>query len=388
MSGMLLDCLVRHRIVVCVGGGGVGKTTTAAALALEAARRGRRTVVLTVDPARRLKDALGLKRLGDTPRRVPLSGLGQVEPGGRLEAMVLDVKRTFDSLVLALAPDDATAEAILHNRLYHTISGALGGSAEYMAMEKLYQLAGSAEHDLLVVDTPPSRHAMDFLDAPARLLALLDSRALAVLRNPAIVLARSGSRVAELLLTAMLRTLERFTGIGLVGEVSEFVGRFEGLYAGLRERAAAVQELMRGPETAFLLVAAPDGRAVSEAVEFARALVAARLPLRGIIVNRLLPQALVRAADRQELPPSIDPGLATKLALVHRELAELAASQRRAVGRLVEAAAGAPLLAEAPLLPTDPASLADLVRLGEFLFRARVGRRGARRSAAQRAHGT
>src|SRR5439155_7719752 len=197
--------------LLCVGGGGVGKTTTAAALAVEAARRGRKTAVLTVDPSPRLKDALGLGTLSARPRRVPLGSIGA--RGAHLDALLLDVKRTFDELVLALAPSPAHAEAVLANRLYQNLSGTLAGTAEYMAVEQVYRLAAEGGYDLLVVDTPPARHAVDFLDAPRRLANLLDSRAFAILKNPTSILPAAGSRLAQLLLAAVLRGLERFTGI-------------------------------------------------------------------------------------------------------------------------------------------------------------------------------
>src|SRR5205823_5916258 len=231
----LADALESRRIILCVGSGGVGKTTAAAALALEAARRGRRTAVLTVDPSHRLKDALGLSALSGRPSRVSLAGIGA--RGAHLDALLLDVKRTFDELVRALATTPEQARAVLENRLYQNLSGTLAGTAEYMAVEQVYRLAAEGGYDLLVVDTPPARHAVDFLDAPRRLANLLDSRAFAILKNPTSILPAAGSRLAQLLLAAVLRGLERFTGIGLVREVGEFVGLIEVMTGALRERA-------------------------------------------------------------------------------------------------------------------------------------------------------
>jgi len=178
----LPELLDTRRVVLCVGSGGVGKTTTAAALAVAAARRGRHTVVLTVDPAQRLRDALAIGELDGRPRRVPLQG------GARLDAMLLDVKRTFDELVEGLASTPEQARRVLDNRLYQNLSGTLAGSAEYMAVESVLRLSETGDYDLLVVDTPPARHAVDFLDAPRRLLALLDSRAFSILKDPTSIL--------------------------------------------------------------------------------------------------------------------------------------------------------------------------------------------------------
>src|SRR5689334_12272173 len=256
----LAAALETKRIILCVGSGGVGKTTTAAALAVEAARRGRRTAVLTVDPSHRLKDALGLGALSARPRRVPLGVIGA--RAAHLDALLLDVKRTFDELVLALAPTPAQARAVLDNRLYQNLSGTLAGTAEYMAVEQVYRLAQENGYDLLVVDTPPARHAVDFLDAPRRLARLLDSRVFAILKDPTTILPAAGSRLAHMILAGVLRGLERFTGIGLVREVGEFVGVIEALTGALRTRVGAVGDLLRSEATAPILVTAPEPRLV------------------------------------------------------------------------------------------------------------------------------
>src|SRR5262245_14561424 len=250
----LLELLDTRRLVLCVGSGGVGKTTTAAALAVAAARRGRRTVVLTVDPAQRLRDALAIGSLDGHPRAVPLPG------GGRMDAMLLDVKRTFDELIEGLASTPEQARRVLDNRLYQNLSGTLAGSAEYMAVETVLRLAETGKHDLLVVDTPPARHAVDFLDAPRRLLALLDSRAFAILKDPTSILPGAASRLAQFVLTGVLRGLERFTGIGLVREIGDFVGVIEDLTGALRTRVAEVDALLKGDATSLLLITAPEPR--------------------------------------------------------------------------------------------------------------------------------
>jgi anion-transporting ArsA/GET3 family ATPase len=360
----LAEALANRRVLICVGSGGVGKTTTAAALAVEAARRGRRTAVLTVDPAQRLKDALGLGALAAEPRRVPLGTVGA--RGAHLDALLLDVKRTFDELVRGLAATPAQARAVLENRLYQNLSSTLAGTAEYMAIETVYRLVEEGGYDFLVVDTPPARHAVDFLDAPRRLLALLDSHAFAILKDPTMILPAAGSRVAHAVLTAVLRGLERFTGITLVREIGDFVRAIEVLTGALRERVARVEMLLRSADTGLFLVTAPEPRLVSEGDALARALAGIGLGIAGVIVNRAMPRALLGPADAPP-PTDVPPRLAARLRRTHADLTALAARQA-AVLRPLVARAGAPVVAEVPLLPTDPGSLADLVTIAHHLF--------------------
>jgi anion-transporting ArsA/GET3 family ATPase len=364
----LAEALETRRLILCVGSGGVGKTTTAAALAVEAARRGRRTAVLTVDPAQRLKDALGLGTLSAKPRRVPLGALaGAAHPRAHLDALLLDVKRTFDELVLALATTPEQARLVLENRLYQNLSTTLAGTAEYMAVESVYRLAAEGGYDLLIVDTPPARHAVDFLDAPRRLLALLDSRAFSILKDPTTILPAAGSRLAQMVLTSVLRGLERFTGIGLVREIGDFVRAIEGLTDGLRARVAAVRALLRSPETALLLVTAPEPRLVDETRALVDALAGVDLAVRGIIVNRALPRGLVTGGAEPTVPDGVAPALAARLRRSWADLRALGARQETALAPLLRHV-GAPVLAEVPLLASDPGSLADLVALGRHLF--------------------
>ena len=356
----LVEDLESRRILICVGSGGVGKTTTAAALAVEAAKRGRRTAVLTVDPAERLKDALGLGTLHAEPRRVPLGG------AAHLDALLLDVKRTFDELVVGLAATPEQARRVLDNRLYQNLSSSLAGTAEYMAVERVYRLAEEGGYDLLVVDTPPARHAVDFLDAPRRLLALLDSRAFAILKDPTTILPAAGSRLAHLLLSGVLRGLERFTGIALVREIGEFVAAIDELTAALHRRVRDVARLLRDPATALLLVTAPEPRLVTETETLAGALRAIDLAITGIIVNRALPRELRPSAGTPPLE-GVAPGLARRLRQGYEDLCTLAARQEATLAPLI-AGAGAPVVAEVPLLAGDPASLADLAVIAAHLF--------------------
>jgi anion-transporting ArsA/GET3 family ATPase len=365
-AGPLAHLVDAQRLVVCLGSGGVGKTTAAAALALAAARRGRRAAVLTVDPARRLRDTLGIETLGNDAHRVPLR---RVHPGatGTLDAMLLDVQRTFDELIRRYAPSEAAAERLLANRIYQSLSTALAGSQEYMAMERMHALAASGRYDLLVVDTPPTQHALDFLEAPERLIALLSSRAAAILQNPSLILSREGSRLAQAALAAILRGLERFTGLEVLRDLADLAGGFEELSEGFRARAAAVSRLLRAPETSCLLVTTAEGARVAETLAFHRELRRARLPVAGFVVNRILPGTV--AAEPPPAPETAagrDAALARKLAAVHRRLAAVRAAERAEIARLARAAPDA-LRVEVPLQSEEPTSLARLAALGTSL---------------------
>jgi anion-transporting ArsA/GET3 family ATPase len=282
VDGLLADPATR--IVVCCGAGGVGKTTTAAALGLRAAEKhGRRTVVLTIDPARRLAQSMGLSELDNTPRQV--KGI-DIESGGELHAMMLDMKRTFDEVVQQHTTPQRAAE-IFANPFYQAMSSTFSGTQEYMAMEKLGQLRSTDEWDLIVVDTPPSRSALDFLDAPARLSRFLDGRMLRLLTSPA----RTGGRSMFSLVTASFglfsRTVQKILGAQLLTDLSGFVAALDSMFGGFRHRADETYRILQDPQTAFLLVAAPERDAVREAAYFAERLVAERMPLAGLVLNRM-----------------------------------------------------------------------------------------------------
>jgi anion-transporting ArsA/GET3 family ATPase len=272
------------RIVVCCGAGGVGKTTTAAALGVRAAEvHGRRTVVLTIDPARRLAQSMGLSELDNTPRQV--KGI-DAENGGELHAMMLDMKRTFDEVVQQHTTPQRAAE-IFANPFYQAMSSTFAGTQEYMAMEKLGQLRATDEWDLIVVDTPPSRSALDFLDAPARLSRFLDGRMLRLLLAPA----RAGGKSMFSLVTASFglfsRAVQKVLGAQLLTDLSGFVAALDSMFGGFRQRADDTYRILQDPQTAFLLVATPERDAVREAAYFAERLVAERMPLAGLVLNRM-----------------------------------------------------------------------------------------------------
>ncbi|MFF6807408.1 ArsA-related P-loop ATPase [Streptomyces sp. NPDC012616] len=269
------------RIVVCCGSGGVGKTTTAAALGLRAAERGRKVVVLTIDPARRLAQSMGIDSLDNTPRRVK-----GVEGEGELHAMMLDMKRTFDEIVEAHADGDRAA-AILGNPFYQSLSAGFAGTQEYMAMEKLGQLRARDEWDLIIVDTPPSRSALDFLDAPKRLGSFLDGKLIRVLLAPAKVGGRAGMKFLNVGMSMMTGALGKLLGGQLLKDVQTFVAAMDSMFGGFRTRADATYRLLQAPGTAFLVVAAPERDALREAAYFVERLAAENMPLAGLVLNRV-----------------------------------------------------------------------------------------------------
>jgi anion-transporting ArsA/GET3 family ATPase len=285
-----LDALLRAaKVVVCCGSGGVGKTTTAAALAVRAAEHGRRTVVLTIDPARRLAQSMGLDELGNTPSRV--AGVD-----GELDAMMLDMKRTFDEIVLAHS-DPARAEQIFANPFYQSLSSSFAGTQEYMAMEKLGQLAAEHRWDLIVVDTPPTRSALDFLDAPKNLGKFLDGHLLKMLLAPAKAGGKAYLRIVNAGLSVVTRVLTKIIGAQVLTDVQQFVGSLETMFGGFRERADQTYRMLSTPGTAFLVVAAPEPAALREASFFTERLASEGMPLAGVVINRLhVPTAELGAA--------------------------------------------------------------------------------------------
>jgi len=308
-----LDPLIddpKTRIVVCCGSGGVGKTTTAAALGLRAAERGRKVVVLTIDPARRLAQSMGIDTLDNTPRRVK-----GVDGDGELHAMMLDMKRTFDEIVEAHADEDR-ASAILNNPFYQSLSAGFAGTQEYMAMEKLGQLRARDEWDLIVVDTPPSRSALDFLDAPKRLGSFLDGKLIRVLLAPAKVGGRAGMKFLNVGMSMMTGALGKLLGGQLLRDVQTFVAAMDSMFGGFRTRADATYKLLQAPGTAFLVVAAPERDALREAAYFVERLAAEDMPLAGLVLNRvhgsgadrLSAERALAAAENLEEPRIVDQG--------------------------------------------------------------------------------
>ncbi|MFD9463929.1 ArsA family ATPase [Streptomyces sp. NPDC060027] len=290
----------KTRIVVCCGSGGVGKTTTAAALGLRAAERGRKVVVLTIDPARRLAQSMGIDSLDNTPRRVK-----GVEGSGELHAMMLDMKRTFDEIVEAHA-DGERAAVILNNPFYQSLSAGFAGTQEYMAMEKLGQLRARDDWDLIVVDTPPSRSALDFLDAPKRLGSFLDGRLIRLLTAPAKLGGRAGMKFLNVGMSMMTGTLGKLLGGQLLKDVQTFVAAMDTTFGGFRTRADATYKLLQAPGTAFLVVAAPERDALREAAYFVERLAAEDMPFAGLVLNRVHGSGAARLSAERALAAAED----------------------------------------------------------------------------------
>ncbi|MYY03432.1 MULTISPECIES: ArsA-related P-loop ATPase [unclassified Streptomyces] len=285
------------RIIVCCGSGGVGKTTTAAALGVRAAERGRKVVVLTIDPARRLAQSMGIDSLDNVPRRV--KGI-EGEDAGELHAMMLDMKRTFDEIVEAHA-DGERARAILENPFYQSLSAGFAGTQEYMAMEKLGQLRARDEWDLIVVDTPPSRSALDFLDAPKRLGSFLDGKFIKLLMAPAKMGGRAGMKFLNVGMSMMTGTLGKLLGGQFLRDVQTFVAAMDTMFGGFRTRADATYKLLQAPGTAFLVVATPERDALREAAYFVERLAAEDMPLAGLVLNRVHGSDAARLSAEQAL---------------------------------------------------------------------------------------
>ena len=361
-----LDELLRTaKIIVCCGSGGVGKTTTAAALALRAAEQGRRTVVLTIDPARRLAQSMGLTELDNTPRVV--AGVGGAS-GGSLEAMMLDMKRTFDDIVVAHT-EPSKAQAILDNPFYQALSSSFAGTQEYMAMEKLGQLKASRQYDLIVVDTPPTRSALDFLDAPERLTTFLDGRMVRILLAPAKASGKAYFKVVGAGFSMFTSVITRIIGAGMLQDVSQFVAALETMFGGFRERAQATYDLLKADGTAFVVVAAPERDALREAAYFVERLATEQMPLAGLVVNRVHRSAANTLTAGASLAAAdlLDPGSLT--AGVLRLHAERVALSRREA-RLQERFTGAhPTVAvvEVAAQPGDVHDLDGLRAVGEDL---------------------
>ncbi|MDP9092198.1 MAG: ArsA family ATPase [Actinomycetota bacterium] len=369
-----LAALVRDRatrIVVTCGSGGVGKTTTAAAMALLGAEAGRRTVVLTIDPARRLAQSMGLTELDNTPRPV-------VGAKGELFAMMLDMKRTFDDVVLEHSTPER-AEQIFDNPFYQSLSSSFAGTQEYMAMEKLGQLAAAKEWDLIVVDTPPSRSALDFLDAPNRLGRFLDGRMIRLLTAPARAGGKAYLKVVTASVGVFARAFTRVLGGELISDLSSFVTALESMFGGFRERAQHTYELLKAPGTAFVVVAAPEPDALREASFFVERLSAERMPLAGLVVNRMRRTAAVSGAPvltaaRAEAyadalagkPESAAATLAETALRVHAEIASGAEHDTRMSHRF-SAAHPDVATVEIPALSVDVHDLDGLRAIGDLL---------------------
>jgi len=357
----MLELLEGRRIVVCAGSGGVGKTTTAAALAMGMAERGLKVAVVTIDPAKRLADSLGLEELGNEPRLVDPERFGShgVEIRGELWALMLDAKRTFDALIERLAPNPATRDEVLANRIYQQLSSAVAGSQEFTAIAKLYELDQEGDYDLLVLDTPPSRNALDFLDAPARLTGFFQGRAIKMFLRPAGL----GGRLLGRGTGVVFGLMERLTGVDLLHDLSVFFRALGGMIDGFTERARRVGALLEDPATTFLIVTAPRHDPAEEAIFFHRKLAAASMPFGGLVVNRLHDAPGPDGA----LPDELDADLAARVATAAHEVEALAEREAATVERL-RARLGDPPMILVPELDGDVHDVEGLARVREHLF--------------------
>ncbi|MGH9069894.1 MAG: ArsA family ATPase [Acidimicrobiales bacterium] len=364
----LVEILAQRSVVVCCGSGGVGKTTVAAAMALSAAQAGRRTCVVTIDPAKRLADALGLASLTNLPTLV------EGDWPGECWALMLDTKGTFDDLVVDQASDQGRAEAILANRVYRNLSSALSGTQEYMASEKLHQLHEDPRFDLVVVDTPPTRNALDFIEAPRRLVRFVDNRVFRAVMTPT----RAYLRAATLATRSVLRTMSKAVGSAVVDDAIDFFQAFEGMEEGFRSRAAGVTELLTSAETAFVLVTSPRPDAVEEALYLAERLSQSQITVAQVVANRVHSRF-----DEPEGPPAPAPvgevsraggvsSVGGPLAVLEANLAELRAVAEREEACLAVLSERVPRtpLVRVPILPSDVHDIRGLSEVARLMLAA------------------
>ena len=382
-----LDELIETRtIIVCVGSGGVGKTTMSAAIALRAAQAGKSACVVTIDPARRLATALGMRELGNAETRVGddrFEAAGLEAPRGQLWAMMLDTKRTWDDLVRRFARTPEQARRILDNHYYQQLSTARAGSQEFMAMEKLHELHESRRYDLLVLDTPPTRHALDFLDAPQKMMGFMDEGVLGAFLASPLKAGKWGFGFLTSSGAWMFKMLERITGFEVIRDISDFIGSFSGMHAGFRERAVRVEVLLRSPASTFVLVTSPDASTVEEAKYFYGKLADKRMPFGGIVVNRVhvdaLPEPAAKAAWEamrnnpaeilRALGAESDPALAGRLAENFAHLQGQAERDAAQMAQLERSTAGPHFWRPIPAFDVDVHDLSGLDRVNHHLFR-------------------
>lgn len=354
-----------NRVVVCCGAGGVGKTTTAAAMALRAAEYGRTVVVLTIDPAKRLAQALGINELGNSPQRVPLAP----EVPGELHAMMLDMRRTFDEMVVQYSGPQR-AQAILDNQFYQTVATSLAGTQEYMAMEKLGQLLAQDRWDLVVVDTPPSRNALDFLDAPKRLGSFMDSRLWRMLLAPG----RGVGRLVTSVMGLAIKAISTVLGSQMLADAAAFVQSLDATFGGFREKADRTYELLKRRGTQFVVVSAAEPDALREAAFFVDRLMREGMPLAGLVLNRTHPmlsavpvERAIDAVETLEAQPA-DAASAASLAAavlrIHAERGLTAKREVRLLSRFTSANANVPVIG-VPSLPFDVSDLEALRTLAD-----------------------
>ncbi|MGC4122110.1 MAG: ArsA-related P-loop ATPase [Myxococcales bacterium] len=377
----LAEVVAHKRVLICVGSGGVGKTTLSAAIGVHAAAQGRKVVVCTIDPARRLANSLGLTELGNVETRVPPDKLAAagLQAKGELYAMMLDLKRSWDEFILRHAPPDKR-DAILSSRFYQQLSSALIGSQEYVAMEKMVELSESRDYDLLVLDTPPTTNALDFLDAPNRVLDFFGDDTVRFMLAPALKAGRMGLKMFQLTGGYMIKTLSRFTGMEVLQELSEFLLSLAPMYEVFKRRAQQVKEMLASPKSAFVLVTSPSPLTVDEAIYFHTLLKQDGMPVAAVVANRVHPhvepgrpgaspehvEALARLLENAA-PQGFDESPRARLAQALTEAEMLSELDEAEVRRLAEACAPTPLVS-VPRFDSDVYDVSSLRELNRHLF--------------------
>ncbi len=373
------ELLERRSIVICVGSGGVGKTTTSAILALQAALAGQKVLVLTIDPARRLANSLGIDAIGSQRQQVPLERFAELRlsPRGELWAMMLDMKESFDRLVERDAPDEESMRAILDNPFYQYFSTSLAGSQEYAASERIYEFAQEEYFDLIVLDTPPTTHALDFLEAPRRLADAVSSRALQWMYRPTILAGKPGRGILSVGTSYVMRTLGKFTGGELLQDLTTFLKAFSVLFEGFEARARAVQTLLTG-DTGFVVVTAPDQLSVDEALYFHEQLDQETLHVDGFVVNRVHPRWVMDAEKidpgelRQALeelsPATSAESLSQRLLMNALDFERRSNQDARSIGTMKESLPETMPIVEVPYFNQDIHSLGGLDQARREIF--------------------
>ncbi len=350
------------RILLTCGTGGVGKTTVAAALGLAAAQRGRRVLVMTIDPARRLADAMGLTSLGNEPQRV-----WQATRDGFLDCMMLDAKRTFDRVIERYAPSAEVAQRILHNKLYVQLSSAITGSQEYMAMEQLYQHTLDAHYDLIILDTPPSQHALDFFTAPQRMTRALTDSMLKLLLKPSLVAGRWGARLFARSTTTLLRMFGSITGAEMLQEMVELLTGATELFTGFEQRAQAVQKMLRDESTGILLVTVPSEDQLRDARHFLQEARASHMHLEGILFNRVTPQFDEAAVTTPSADDAMHSALRTALTQLHARLLDARTREQQLIAQYTEALQPPLPIGQLPLQTRPIHRLEDVMAVADLL---------------------
>jgi len=359
------------KIVLVCGSGGVGKTTTAAALAIQGALSGKKTVVLTIDPAKRLATSLGLDELSGEPQLIDLKELNAGKKAAPLYAMMLDTKGTWDQLVKKYAPNQAAQERIFNNKLYQHLSNMMAGSQEYMAMEKVYEFSTSNDYDLIVVDTPPTTHAIDFLKAPQRMVEALENSMIHILLKPALFMGKKGFGFLEKGSQLILKAFDKITGMAVLQDVSEMLLAMKELLGGFQDRASKVHKIMGDDKTAFVMVAACEDKSVEESRIFVEQLQEMELPFEGIIINRVPLLEEVSASkenqNRKALDEILGDDLTQKIFSVTDDFRKLVKNASVLIQRVEDTLTKKNFLIQIPLFETDVCDLQGLVRIGSYL---------------------